>query len=174
MARSTKSDADKNPEKYEIDGLLGETNDTFQWDGNSGGSNSGCSSCDTPHEVRVEDVDRNDSSASYYIGSDKRNQCCGNMWVTASDLKRDGSSLPVLAMLAKDLRDKVASGTITLGELAKRTDEIYKTMAKDHYASGKKPFKGICSACYTDVVLVGGVVEHEDKRICSTPAILLS
>lgn len=173
MAR-IKSTFDKNPGPFEVDGLALDRGDTVKWDGNSNGSNQGCSSCDVAQEVEVKDIDRSDPNASYYIGSNTRDQCCGDLWVAAQDLSRDSTGLPVLALLAKDLRDKVVSGTITQNDLAKRVDEIFTTMAKDHYASGKKPFKGTCSACFTDVVLVGGSVEHEDKRICSTPAILLS
>lgn len=171
MARAkNQSEADKHPEKYEIDGLLGEVGDKFTWDGDLGY----CSSCNKPGEVEIEDVDRNDEDAAYYIGNSLLHNCCGSRWVPAKALHRDVASLPVEAVLAKDLRDKVASGSITLADLAKRTDELYKMLAVQHFASGKKPFKGTCSACFTDVVLVGGSVEHEDKRICSTPAILLS
>jgi hypothetical protein len=122
----------------------------------------------------VVGVDENDTNAQFRLRSDSRDQCCGEFYACAVDLKRDGSSLPVLALLAKDLRDKVKGGTITHNDLVMRVEEIFTTMAKDHYSSGNKPFKGICSACYSDVSLVGGRVQHDDKRVCNTPAILLS
>lgn len=170
MARATKTDADKHPEKYEIDGLLAEKGDVLKWDGDPGY----CSSCNVAADVNIDDVDRDDPDAAYYISNKKIDACCGARWAPANSLHRDASNLPMEAVLAQDLRNKVASGDITLTDLAKRTDELFKILAVSHYASGKKPFKGTCSACFTDVVLVGGLVQHEDKRICSTPAILLS
>jgi hypothetical protein len=168
--RTAQTDADKHPEKYEIDGLLANTGDILKWDGDPGY----CSSCNIAGDVNVDDVDRDDPDAAYYITNKTIDNCCGARWVPASSLHRDVTALPVEAVLAKDLRDKVLSGKITLEDLGKRTDELFKMLAVQHYSSGKKPFKGTCSACFTDVVLVGGAVEHEDKRICSTPAILLS
>lgn len=168
--RTAQTDRDKHPEKYEIDGLFGEVGDTLRWDGDLGY----CSACNVAAEVKIVEIDRDDPDAAYYIDNTALSNCCGSRWVSASVLHRDVASLPVEAVLAKDLRDKVASGKITLEDLAKRTDELYKMLAVQHFSSGKKPFKGTCSACFTDVVLVGGSVEHEDKRICSTPAILLS
>lgn len=174
MARSkTQTQMSLDPSKWEVDGLIPTMGEMLQWDGNQNGNNQGCSTCDVAQVVEVVSVDENDPHGQFRLRSDSRDNCCGEFYACVQDLKRDNGSLPVLAALAKDLRDKVNSGTITQSDLAKRVDEIFTTMARDHYSSGKKPFKGVCSACYTDVILVGGSVEHADKRICSTPAILL-
>lgn len=163
------NDSDRNPEPYEIDGKIGEVGELVEWDGDL----AFCATCCLPGEVTIEDVDRNDVNGSYYVTNDTLYDCCGARWVKASALHRD-VSLPAEALLAKELRNAIISGDIMLSEIRMRTEELFRVLAQPTYNASTKPFKGTCSACFTDVVLVGGVVEHEDKRTCSTPAILLS
>lgn len=151
-------------------------NEEVEWDGlQYDGSKDTCSSgCNEPHSGKIVAFDWNDPRCSYYFQSDKRDQCCGNVWLKAANLERtQPTQLTPSVEKALALRAGLRNQALTYAQMVSQTEELTRALLVEA-RQGSSVARGVCSACYSDVQFVSGTWKHDDDRECSTPAVLLS
>lgn len=151
--------------------------DTLMWDGDL----NLCSNCCLVGEVEVADVDYSSVDEEYYVSNARMQACCGHYWARGKDLHYvtpppppfDITKAPLPTQLVVHLEKKVAEDDITVAALKKALSEVKRLLVEEITGTGKQ-FRGLCTACMTDVHIVGGSLEHVDKRNCLTAAIMVT